>query len=561
MRSSVIDETRMSLRSYELSSDRIQISILIVILGLAALPLITTPLPPLIDYPSHLTRIDLLARWSEDPLLREHYELSSWLVPNIAFDAIGLLLARILPLDMAGRVFIFLCQALMVGGTVWLHRELHRQASLWPLLSALLAVNFILLFGFMSYVAGVGVMLVALALWLRWRQRPWWQRLLAGSLAATALFFCHAVALALYALVIAGYELQRSVFTARTSVKCAAGELALGAATFLPALALLLASPTGDLTGQLILFNLPEKILSPFLLMSTGIPLVDLVSLPFMALLVGTIFFGLRLRLASSMTLALIFLLLAFLFSPASIGRASFLDSRMPLATLLVAIAATDSKAYRTGTVRFVILLALALFVFRTASVGVEWHGFGQTVRSYEAVLDPLKPSGILMIAREAPAGEGQQEALADLQPNRSDFAVTPRAVENTLRRALIARMHHERVVSPRHLAIFAARDEEVFVPMMFADDGLQPIIVREPYRPFQKLQKNSPIRVRNTQEILDLARDIRQRIDGVSLGRSAYLLLLTSPRLNLAMPPGLLLKSQDRGLALYEIPSPYPQP
>ena len=117
-------------------------------------------------------------------------------------------LAAVLPLETAGRLFVALTITLLVGGTVVLHRTLHGRASCWPLLSLLVVPGWPLLMGFMSYVTGIGLLLLATALWLRLAHRPWPLRLVAGAACALVLFFCHLVVLVLFAAVVGGYELQ-----------------------------------------------------------------------------------------------------------------------------------------------------------------------------------------------------------------------------------------------------------------------------------------------------------------------------------------------------------------
>jgi len=163
-----------------------------LLLMLSAVPVFSTVLPPLVDYPNHLARMYLLAKGGD-----AFYSVHWAALPNLAEDLIVPPLARVLPLDLAGKLFLVMIFALMAGGTMWLNRVATAGWRLWPLLAFLFLYNRILLWGFVNYLFGVGVALGGTALWLGLERRRWWLRVSSSSVVALACFFSHIAAFGL----------------------------------------------------------------------------------------------------------------------------------------------------------------------------------------------------------------------------------------------------------------------------------------------------------------------------------------------------------------------------
>src|SRR5260370_37533542 len=87
------------------------------LLALFSVPVFSTVLPPLFDYPNHLARFWLLLTGGN-----AFYELRWVPLPNLGGDLIVPLLAWLLPLDLAGKLFLVLGFALILGGAAWTDR-------------------------------------------------------------------------------------------------------------------------------------------------------------------------------------------------------------------------------------------------------------------------------------------------------------------------------------------------------------------------------------------------------------------------------------------------------
>src|SRR4051794_41132084 len=90
------------------SADRgATIAVIFSLFLLASLtPLFFTHFPPLHDYAFHLARAEILKSLSSSAFLRDHYELGTFLLPNVAMDAAMLGLMKLAPVDLSGRIFV-----------------------------------------------------------------------------------------------------------------------------------------------------------------------------------------------------------------------------------------------------------------------------------------------------------------------------------------------------------------------------------------------------------------------------------------------------------------------
>ena len=82
-------------------SGRIVFGAWALLLALAAVPIFSTVLPPLADYPNHLARFYLLAQGGN-----EYYAVRWAPLPNLAGDVIVPALAHAMPLGLAAKVFL-----------------------------------------------------------------------------------------------------------------------------------------------------------------------------------------------------------------------------------------------------------------------------------------------------------------------------------------------------------------------------------------------------------------------------------------------------------------------
>ena len=412
-----------------------------VLLALAALPVLRAEVPPLFDYPNHLARMYLLLHLSDSEPLRRFYELHWALVPNLAMDAIVPPLARAIPLAWAGKLFVVATFALLAGGAALVHRTASGRWSLWPLLAFLFLFSRTFLWGFLNYLFGLGLAFVALAAWLALARHPASLRLAVSTGFALALYFCHLMACAVYAVLVLGSELELAWRERSLGAGAALRPLAVACVPFLPAMALAVLAPAGG--GEIHFGSLTRKPDLLFGVFDNYDRVFDVACFALLALL-AVLGYGRRhLGILPRLRGALLLLTAAYLLAPAQIMTASAVDHRLPPALALLLAAATTAPRLPARAARAVAFGVLVLFLARMGVVAVAWERAGTVYERLLAALDRLPTGARLAVAHPADA-------------------INSAAIPKT------------------HLPLLAIARREAFVPTLFAFEGQQPLRLTE---------------------------------------------------------------------------------
>ncbi len=390
-------------------------------LGIALVPVLLVEIPPLADYPNHMARMHILADAGRSPVLTQYYEIHWTILPNLAMDVVVPPLTRFVSLETAGKVFIGLTFALLAGGVMALHTALHKRWSPWPLLVFFFLYNSVFLWGFFNYLFGLGLVLCACSAWVMLRNRSALLVMSLFSVIATVLFFAHLFAFGVFAMVMLTYEIGQWWRHNPENVRSFSTFWYKALPIMLAPLVLLLLSPTFKAD--------PENY--PFWLRgSKKPPLVDFVPLApkFQALkgtirtdhqtldritaltLMSLIGVGLLLRRCAvhpSMYLPLIVVALAALAMPGSIGTTAFVENRMPIVFLLLAIASLDWPALRCRWFISIALILITLFVARLIYITDHWLETDRHYRQFVHQLDQL-PDGATLFSAIIPWQEGR---------------------------------------------------------------------------------------------------------------------------------------------------------
>jgi len=404
---------------------------------LAAVPPFSTVLPPLVDYPNHLARMHLLAEGGN-----AFYAVRWVALPNLAEDLIVPPLARVLPLDTAGKLFLVMIFALMAGGAVWLNRCATGGWRLWPLLAFLLLYNRILLWGFLNYLFGIGVALVGTAAWLALEGRRWWLRVLASSLVALACFFSHIAAFGFYALVILGVEIVPAWGEFRARQWAMLGRrIGIAAPQFVLPAVLFLGGPQ-DVTGETVSYaGVWRKVDLLFSVFDNYNRAFDVACFVSFLGLIGGLLWTKRLALEPRLGCASGIVFAAYLLLPSQIYGGSGTDHRLPIAFFLLFAAAGAPRFPSRRIATAIGIATAALLVVRLGVIERVWLRADQV---YTADL-----AGIDLLPRGAKLAVAQPEGL---------FHVTR--------------------IPEVHLATLAIARREAFVPTLFAIPGQQPVIL-----------------------------------------------------------------------------------
>jgi hypothetical protein len=492
---------------------------------LASLPVLLSSHLPLVDLPSHIGRVHLLSEIGQVPFISQHYEITSWIVPNLGADLVLLLAGMITSLEVAAKLLVVLVFALILGGTLVLHHVLFRRRSWWPFIAALFLYNYTLIMGFMSYQLGIGVFLWATAAWSANLSSAWPRRLILGAVFSIALFFCHLMALGLYALVIAGLEIERAVRTILLRPLPAAAGLALAAAQFIPVAILLWFSPTAADTGGDALYLPVRKLYSPFLTFTVGHPWLDVLAA---VLLLACAALGLRAlkwRFARPMRVPAILLVMAFALLPNHLGGTAYVDTRLPVAILFLLIASTDATVRRRGMALALVLPLVALMVIRAVGLSMQWQAYDMVVAEYRAAFEKLAPESTLFAAHLP--GNDTATGVPRPLPENIVAGLSPglQRIYDFEFRLLYAR----RLLTPSSIPSLAVLDRPVIATTVFVSRTQNPLALRQRFEPLVSDSGKPRLRLDTREEVATLMHELRERHQ--SAGREddpAYLLLFS---------------------------------
>jgi hypothetical protein len=403
-------------------------------LALSALPVFSTRLPPLFDYPNHLARAHLLLSGGS-----RFYVVRWALLPNLAEDLVVPALGRVMPLALAAKLFLVAIFALGAGGPLLLNRAATGKWRLWPLLAFLLLYSRVFLWGFLNYLFGLGLALCSLALWLLCEKRPAGLRIAASIPAALAIYFSHIAAFGVYALLIFGTELAPAwrELKARDPRALARRALVAGA-QFIAPIALFLTWERGA-AGAIrfapfwrkadLLFTVFDNYNRPFDIASFAL---------FLGLLVWLAAKG-RLGLSPRLGAAAATLFAAYLALPSGIAGGSGLDHRL--------------------------VPAFFLFVVGASAPRFESRRIALAIGAGAALLMGLRLLVIEQVWLEADRVYGPALEAIDRLPRDKNLALAyPAGAVNFV------------PIPEFHLATLAIARRDDFVPSLFANPAQQPL-------------------------------------------------------------------------------------
>lgn len=419
----------------------------VVLLAVALWPLFQTQVAPLIDLPNHLARMYILAHHDSSADLQRYYSVRWAPLPNLAMDGLVTLLARVVSVPTATKIFLGLVLLLTSSGVMALHGVVHRRLSLMPLAGFFFLYTSQFLFGLVNYAFGVGLFLWVFAAWIRWREAGWWFRLAVFSVLCVALFFCHLFAVGIYGLAVIGYESSRRMPAWQQSPARSAWRWLVAGAQFIPAgLILVFLSPTAAHAREFAYGSLVGRLFSPFTVVNNyHLPLDLLTFVLLAALFLAGVVRG-HLRLARSLYGVLALFALCWLAMPNSLFSATdVMDRSIPVFALLL-VAGVDVVLPVGRWTGAVVAGLLLLFVIRMAVVTAYWKEADGVYAAYASAFERLPVGSRLAVQR-----------LKVSQSRRSKIPLN-------------------------HIACLAILDRQAFVPILFAKPGQHSVAFVPPY-------------------------------------------------------------------------------
>ncbi|PLK24452.1 hypothetical protein [Novosphingobium sp. TH158] len=177
---------------------------------LAALPVLLVAYPQMADYPAHLARWHVMLNLDASADLQRHYRFAWQWTPNLGCDLLVWPLAKLLGLELAGRIVAALVPALLAGSLLTVDRALHGRIGVGGLLALVTVWSPSLLMGFLNWSLSLALAFFAFALWLRMEGNPARRWLVLAI--APLVWLCHLSGWGVLGVLVFGYEWQRRGF-------------------------------------------------------------------------------------------------------------------------------------------------------------------------------------------------------------------------------------------------------------------------------------------------------------------------------------------------------------
>ena len=398
------------------------------------LPVLTVQAPALGDTLNHIARMHILAAGAGSPV-RGFYAVRWTLTPYLAMDAIVPLLAQVMPVIVAARVFIGACLLMPVAAVAVLQWVLRGRVGLVPASAFLLSQNTLFGFGFLNFLFMSGLAVMLFAAWLGTANWPRRRRVPLFALGVLLLYLGHVFACAGYCLAVAGYEVARAVRCRFQPWRLVALDWLAAAAQAVPALLLVpffdraqvaigdAVTAYGGLAARLM------AIASPVLWRTdqTGGMVV-------LAVAAGALLLALRSRIAASVWPSALLLAAASLAVPHVLAGVWGADLRLPLIACMLALGGLSARLSRRSGALVLVAVTLLTLLKSYDGSAMLWR-LDRRIAETRRVLKSLPAGSRLLVMDDA--------GLLEREPG-----ITPNALW--------------------HIPMLAVIDRDAFVPYLF---------------------------------------------------------------------------------------------
>ncbi len=422
-------------------------------------PLWSVHSPAMPDYPAHLAGFYLIAGGAKTQPLASFYGIQWVLVPNLASELIVPVLARLVPLEIAIKLFLSAGVAMWVLGPAAIHRAVFGRIGLAPLAGAFFAYNANFTWGFFNYYFATGLCFLVFAAWIATARKRSIPQFAGFALAVCFLYACHLVAVFLLVLMIFFYEISQAAAERRLKPKELLARAVPIGLVFLPAaFAFLFLKPAGADGGHLefnIIDTLDDRFGAaiqsyfdkPAYLLTGGLTL---------AWLLGLIFGKLRVH-PSMMALMIALAVLSLVVPEWALGGWG-VDLRLPAVLGAMMFASVELLLDHRARLAAAGILLLTL-CWSAAILTENWRGYDRQFGEFREAI------------RQIPEGT---KLVTVMDEDAMGLASDP---------------------PYWHMAEFAIADRGAFTPLMFTTKGQHVVQLKAPYDKFAaaNAQQGSP--------------------------------------------------------------------
>ena len=228
----------------------LKLLVFVIAFAVAALPVAMVNDLFLVDYPEHLAAFYTLENIQSSPELQRYYVVREGVYPYWGIRAAMSVLIPMFGVEKGLHVFAVLALLMPAAGACVLGCTLARRITFFPLVALLFVYNGVFNWGFLNFLFGGGIALMAFAGWIASAGAPLLARYAGLATAAIILIWMHPLAAVLLGMLTSLWELVRWVRRAGEpgALQMLAQAIATGAC-FVPAGLVLIALTNFEGTG------------------------------------------------------------------------------------------------------------------------------------------------------------------------------------------------------------------------------------------------------------------------------------------------------------------------
>lgn len=361
---------------------------LLLLVLLAAVPLITPSIPPLTDLMGHMGRYRVELADPNSMLRTRFYSFDWAIMGNLGVDLLIVPLSRIFGLELGVKLIVLAIPPLTVAGLLAVAREAHGRIPATAVFALPLAYGFPFQWGFVNFVLSMALALNAFGLWLwltrleKYRLRTW-----LFVPISVAVWLCHVFGWGVLGLLVFASEYVR----AREKGE---GWLAsfwhggLACVPLSPPILLMLLWRGGDVSGQTKdFFNWKFKWVYLKSILRNHWMSLDLACAALLGVLVALGLFGVGFRMNRKLGIAALMLIATYILLPRILLGSAYADMRLAPFMVAVAVIAVTPRIRNRWVLSGIAAAAAAIFVLR---IGVSTEHFAENDRVYREQLAAL---------------------------------------------------------------------------------------------------------------------------------------------------------------------------
>jgi hypothetical protein len=347
---------------------------LLLLVLIAAVPLILPITPPLTDLPEHMGRYRIQLSDPSSPLRSQYFDFHWAFIANLGFDLAIVPMSALFGLELGTKLLVIALVVATAAGMLWIAAEAHGRVPPTAIFALPIAYSFPFLWGFVNYLMAMALALNAYALWLRLGRQGRFRLRHAlfvpiGLLITTAHIFGWAVLclLAYGAEVVRGRDTGLKLWPSlwRGAFSC----LSLA-----PPLLLLLIWRTSDAKGENIDFFYWRAKYVYFISSLRNLDMsFDLASVYVLWALIAFGLGGVWVRMNRTLGIAALMLILAYLLLPRILLGSAYADMRLAPYVILVAVIALTPKSSSRRQAAIIASVATGLFVWRIGALTIDF--------------------------------------------------------------------------------------------------------------------------------------------------------------------------------------------